>query len=367
MRDLAAAQAKSGRYAAVGLGVIHSRNWPDTCEQELQSLGLPVFKAGTLKAFGTAQFLWQRVQKPAIDKWVRELAEPSHAKRAVVHFHNAWMSGVFLPLPLVEDVPVAAVATFHGVNAFLDRQPLRHRLHRWMARRLVQHGAALTSVDGANPALAEAMLGLPAKRFKVVANGVTPASVQACPFLRDNPRLTVGHVGSLIPQKGWQIAAQGVIAAAQSGAPCRMIIAGSGPDEAAARALARQHPAIIEFRGFVPNPRQNLMPELDLLAVMSLHEGLPMSAVEALSVGLPVAGTNVGGMAEVVDDGKTGFLVERSAAALERVIVRLAGDRVCLRRLAEASRRLFADNFDISRVVEAYHQVYLSALAYHDN
>jgi glycosyltransferase involved in cell wall biosynthesis len=171
----------------------------------------------------------------------------------------------------------------------------------------------------------------------------------------------------LIPQKGWDIAAQAVIAAAKAGAPCRMIIAGAGPGEADARALANAHPEVVEFRGFVSDPRKNLMPELDLLAVMSSHEGLPMSVIEALSVGLPVAGTNVGGMTEVLVDGQTGIFVERSAPALQRVIMRLAADRPQLKAFSEASRVHFQKNFDISRIVEAYHQVYVSALSRHDN
>jgi glycosyltransferase involved in cell wall biosynthesis len=312
--------------------------------------------------FGTASFLWQRLQKPPIAKWITGFAQRCQAQNVIVHFHNAWMSGVFLPLPVQKNCRVEAISTFHGVNAFLEERPLRHRLHRWMARRLLCYGATLTSVDRANLALAEAIFGLSPDRFHVVPNGVTATSVRACPYLSGSSIFTVGHVGSLIPQKGWNIAAQAVIAAARAGVPCRMIIAGAGPDEAKVRALSDANPSLIDFRGHVRNPRENLMPELDLLAVMSSHEGLPMSAVEALSVGLPVAGTNVGGMAEVVVDGKTGYMVERAAAALQQVIARLAGNRQSLRQLSEGSLEHFQSRFEISCVVEAYQRVYESAL-----
>jgi glycosyltransferase involved in cell wall biosynthesis len=232
-----------------------------------------------------------------------------------------------------------------------------------MAQRLLRYGATLTSVDSANLARAEAIFGLSPDRFHVVPNGVTATTVRACPYLSGSSIFTVGHVGSLIPQKGWNIAAQAVIAAARAGVPCRMIIAGAGPDEAKVRALSDANPGLIDFRGHVRGPRENLMPELDLLAVMSSHEGLPMSAVEALSVGLPVAGTNVGGMAEVVVDGKTGYMVERAATALQQVIARLAGNRQGLRQLSEECLKQFQARFDISCIVEAYQRVYEAALS----
>jgi len=366
MRELAKAQSASGLYSKVGFGVVTYPNWPESCVTEMSQTGLQSFRAFTPRMIGTVSFLWQRLQKPPIGRWVEDFVRNEREKNVIVHFHNAWMSGVFLPLKHSPKVRSAAVSTFHGVNAFLDQQPLRHRLHRWMAGRLTEYNAVLTSVDAANPALAEKVFGLSAERFKVIRNGVAATSLEACPCLKGNKRFTVGHVGNLIPQKGWDIAAQAVIAAAKAGVSCRMIIAGAGPGEADARALAAANPDVIEFCGFVSDPRKNLMPELDLLAVMSSHEGMPMSVVEALSVGLPVAGTNVGGMAEVLVDGQTGFFVERSAAALQQIISRLAGDHVKLQSLSEASRVHFQKNFDISRIVEAYHQVYVSALSRHD-
>ena len=362
MRELAKAQAGSGLYAGVGVGVITYRDWGEQYQAELDGLELPVFRAFTPKMFGTASFVWQRIQKPPFAKWIADFANRCAAQNIIVHFHNAWMSGVFLPLPPSKNKRLAAIATFHGVNAFLEGQPMRHRLHRWMAQRLLRAGAKLTSVDAANLSRAETMFGLPADKFQVVPNGVTATDLRACPFLRGDPRFTVGHVGSLIPQKGWDIATHSVIAAARSGISCRMIIAGAGPDEAQARDLAKANPGIIEFRGFVRDPRRNLLPELDLLAVMSSHEGLPMSAVEALSVGLPVAGTAVGGMPEAVENGQTGFLVERSSNALEKIISNLAADRPRLQQLSDSSLEHFKSRFEISIIVAAYHDVYSSAL-----
>ena len=53
-----------------------------------------------------------------------------------------------------------------------------------------------------------------------------------------------------------------------------------------------------------------LMAEADILLMPSLHEGLPMVAIEALQRGLAIVGSQIGGMQDVVDEGRNGFLCE---------------------------------------------------------
>jgi len=157
------------------------------------------------------------------------------------------------------------------------------------------------------------------------------------------------------------MAAHGVLLAAKAGVRCRMVIAGAGPGEGTAQALAAANPEVIQFRGFAHDPRRNVMPELDLLAVMSSHEGLPMSIIEAMSVGLPVAGTKVGGIPEAIQDGVNGFLVERSAEALARCLQKLAQDVSLLRRVSASARKSFEERFEISSIVRQYHALYEEA------
>jgi glycosyltransferase involved in cell wall biosynthesis len=103
------------------------------------------------------------------------------------------------------------------------------------------------------------------------------------------------------------------------------------------------------------------MKELDALVLMSEQEGLPMAIIEALSIGVPVIATPVGGVPEAVTDGKTGFLIPRSADDLAKVLVRLAGDRVLLASMSTQARCDFEARFEISKVVAQYHSVYEGA------
>ncbi len=364
MRDLAVEQARSGRYAGVGLAVTADATWPDDYRREAQGLPLSFYESRCPKTFGTAAFLWQRLQPPPWRAWLQGFAAHTGAERVVVHLHNAWMSGIFLPLPDVPGVRTAVVATFHGVNEHFHGKPLRKALHRWMAARLLEYEAALTSVDAANTALAEQILGVPATAFTVIPNGMPPCPIAPRPVPRDpNRPPTLGHVGSMIPQKGWQLLAEAAELLHREGVPVRVVLAGRGPDEATASAWAQQHAAWAVFRGFVANPRETVMPDLDMLCLMSQWEGLPMSIVEAMSVGLPVVATAVGGVAEVVQDGVTGLLVPRDARALADAVAGLTRDPARLTGMGVAAHRRFLDQFTLERVAARYDGVYVEALS----
>ncbi len=362
MRDLALAQAKSGGFAGVGLAVITDPTWPADYREEARRSGLPFFESTMPAMFGTAAFLYQRLRPPPWRTWLRDFAARTGATRVVVHLHNAWMSGVFLPLPAVPDLPVGTVATFHGVNEHFAGKPVRHALHRWMAQRLVRHGTRLTSVDRANTAVAERVFGIPATSFTVVPNGIhPPAATPARAARGPGEPLVLGHVGSMIPQKGWHLLAEAAERLNRDKVRVRVVLAGRGPDEAEAEAWARRHAGWAEFRGFVPEPRERVLPDLDVLCLMSQWEGLPMSVVEALSVGLPVIATDVGGVAEAVVDGENGRLVARDAGALVAAVEELLRDRDQLVRLGARARALFAERFLLDRVAARYAAVYEEA------
>ena len=359
MKQLAKAQDRSGMFAAVAMGVIADKSWSPQYLEELEALGLPYYRVKSPKMpFGTASVLFQYFRRPGIEKWIADLARKSGSARVVVHSHNAWLSGVYLPLKRVPSVEVVFVATFHGVNVTLKAQPVRRKIHRWMAQRLPRYGARLVSVDSYNVPLAEDVFGLPPHLFTVIRNGASASSNRACPYLKDSSVFTVGHVGSISDRKGWRITAEAVKRIAKSGKRIRLIMAGCGPEDDAAKEFADAHSNCVEFVGFVSNPNETLMPRLDVLSMMSVHEGLPMSIIEAMAVGLPVVATDVGGISEAVTDGQTGILIPRSVDALADAIEMLMTSPNVLATLSVNSVKCFTEQFEISHVIRQYHEVY---------
>lgn len=362
MRELAKAQAGSGLYATVGIGIIADSAWPALCVEELHSSGLPNYMASTPKMFGTAQFLWQRLQRPPLEKWIDDLLARSGARCCIVHFHNAWLSGVFLPLAQVKQGRAWALATFHGVNAHFREQPVRRTIHRWMAARLPRHRASLTSVDRANLERARDVLGMDPSLFKVVPNGIPDTVSRGCPNLNGGTVFTLGHIGSIMPAKGWRILVAAAAHLREQGYPIQVILAGRGPEAGQARELSESSGGWVTYWGFVANPRETVMRELDVLVLMSEQEGLPMAIIEALSLGVPVIATPVGGIPEAVADGVNGFLVPRTVEALTAALAKLIRNRDMRRGMGREARRSFEESFEISRIVSQYHRIYQEAL-----
>lgn len=130
----------------------------------------------------------------------------------------------------------------------------------------------------------------------------------------------------------------------------RLIIVGEGPlmehHQQLASELGLQDQ--VEFRGKVPHEDvPDIMNELDVFVMPSVWESFGVSALEAQSCGVPVIVTNVGGVPEVVDDGRTGFIVPpEDANALAEKMELLWRDRELRNRLADNAREFVLQRYD---------------------
>lgn len=132
----------------------------------------------------------------------------------------------------------------------------------------------------------------------------------------------------------------------------RVIVVGQGPEgerlrrQAAERGLSE----VVEFAGEV-RPVWPALAGFSVYVLTSISEGLPLSVLEAMAAGLPVVGTRVGGLAEAVEEGVTGYLIPREgtrdqiAGALAERVAHLLGDEGWRRRLGAAARQRVAAKF----------------------
>jgi glycosyltransferase involved in cell wall biosynthesis len=120
----------------------------------------------------------------------------------------------------------------------------------------------------------------------------------------------IGIVGRLVPVKRVDLFIRTIALLNQQGFTCIGIIIGSGPLEKNLRQLSEDLKIShrIDFKGFV-NPSLAELRKLDVLLMTSDHEGLPMTLLEALALEIPVVAHQVGGIPEVLEDGKSGWLV----------------------------------------------------------
>jgi glycosyltransferase involved in cell wall biosynthesis len=99
------------------------------------------------------------------------------------------------------------------------------------------------------------------------------------------------------------------------------------------------------------------------LVYLTYSEGLGSAALLAMSAGVPVVASRVGGLPEVITDGENGFLVENSAAVIAEVIGNLTGSPGLAARLGQAARQTVQENFTADRMVRRTMEVYRQVLS----
>ena len=97
----------------------------------------------------------------------------------------------------------------------------------------------------------------------------------------------------------------------------------------------------------------------DVFVQPSLAESIPNATKEAQYLGIPAVGSNVGGIPEIIEHGKTGLLVQPGdAAALADAVNSLLDDPEMAKRLAEAARRRVIERFSSDALAPIYDEFY---------
>jgi glycosyltransferase involved in cell wall biosynthesis len=205
-------------------------------------------------------------------------------------------------------------------------------------------------------------LGVPAGRIEVIPNGVDLDAFRPAREVVRAERPRVAFVGRLLFNKGPQylVAAAPLVLARHPAT--EFVIVGDGPlRPQLEQTVARQGLAgAFRFLGMRPDvPALLGDPTLSLFVRPSLSEGLPLTVLEAMACGLPVVATPVGGTAEVVRDGETGYLVPpRAVEPLAAAICRLLDDPAHARALGANGRALVEREYSWERIAERTVAVY---------
>jgi glycosyltransferase involved in cell wall biosynthesis len=173
----------------------------------------------------------------------------------------------------------------------------------------------------------------------------------------------IGSVGSLYPVKGhtYLLKALAIVLKTRRDVVCR--IAGQGQllshlqAEATDLGIANQ----VEFLGLRDDIPQFLQ-GIDVFVLPSLSEGLPLSILEAMAAGKPVIATNVGGVSEVIEDRRTGFIVPpKDPEALANRILRVLTDQAVAEGLGTAGKKKVERDFSLETMTKQYEALYEEA------
>jgi glycogen(starch) synthase len=146
-----------------------------------------------------------------------------------------------------------------------------------------------------------------------------------------------------------------------------LVVAGRGSarEDLLRQVRSRRLSKAVTFEGWLPEEDLHaLVAAADVVVVPSIYEPFGIVALEAAAVGTPVVAANSGGLAEVVQDGRTGWLFEAADPAdLARCVIEALADPPQARRRARVSRQRVDEVYAWPRIARLTEEVYRDVLA----
>lgn len=272
-------------------------------------------------------------------------------------------------IPAARSLKLRSIATCHG---FIEGDR-KLRLYNLADKKILRF-ADRTAAVSANIRDALIASGVSSKRIEVIANAVEMqpedekisegrAILRKRFHIRDQD-IVLGYAGRMSEEKGllYLIEAAGVLL--KGGIPVKLLMVGDGPQrgvlEKAAVKIGIQSEVI--FTGFQLQA-ETFLKAMDIFVLPSLTEGTPMAMLEAMSGGVPVIASAVGGVPDIICSDQNGILVEpaRPQQIVQAVKV-LHRNRIRSQAIINEARRTIEERFSIIAWIKRYEALYSSLL-----
>jgi glycosyltransferase involved in cell wall biosynthesis len=249
-----------------------------------------------------------------------------------------------------------------GVEESPERQ-IRRRV--WL-RRAALAGSHTTTVVVSHVLadLAGRVWRLPESRVVHVPNGIhldrfSGPRPERTHWRTDSAEILVAVLGGLRPEKNVarliRAMARLVRSQPNQAGRLRLIVAGDGPERGPLESLVEQAGLIdrVQFIGFLSRP-EDLLAEIDILAVSSDHEQMPLSVMEAMAAGLPIVSTDVGDIRSMVAKANHPYIaaLDQSGETLANAFARLIANRAEMREIGTKNAVKAARDFGFSTMAD---------------
>ena len=287
-----------------------------------------------------------------------------HVHYAIPHATSAWIAREMLR-PTRPDIRV--LTTLHGTDiTIVGQDPSFHAIIKFS----IEQSDGLTAVSRFLQRETVRAFGCAGCQIEVIPNFIDPEVYDRTKYkaaLREqfaSGDRVLMHISNFRPVKRVRDVVR-IFARVRQEIPSVLVMVGDGPDRVHAEAEAREQG--VEDRVFFLGKIETVAPLLsaaDLFLLPSQSESFGLSALEALASGVPVVGSNAGGLPEVVREGVSGALCAvGDTEAMARASIDILGDRNRWQEMSEFAARDARERFAIDDVVEQYEAFYDLALA----
>lgn len=213
-------------------------------------------------------------------------------------------------------------------------------------------------------------------RITVVHNGIASSSVAGAKVEHGRYRKALGleaddfvvtYIGRFAPEKHPEhvVAIADILIRQQQLARVHFVLAGDGPLRPEIERAIRRSPLLercVHLTGYIRDPGRLIL-DSDVLVLTSEAEGLPLVVLEAMSLGVPVIASEVGGLPEIITHQRDGYLVPWSAHLVSDValIIRtLVYDELTRHSLRVEARLKIQAAFSLERMIRGYERILLA-------
>jgi len=256
----------------------------------------------------------------------------------------------------------------HGIINYTDEVlhnlPIKKKIHEWIKQFFVDYFIAISKNDK------ERMVKyffLKKEKIKIIYNGIDEKILlpyrKTLDLEKESSKalITIGNIGRITFQKGQEILIEAFYKLATIRQNVKLVIVGTGENEPEIKKL-------IEMKGLTDKVilmgyKTNIFDYLktfDIFVLTSRYEGVPYVILEAMSIGVPIISTKVGGIDNILEDGKTALLVEKeNIVKIFEAMLKLVDDPLLRYKLASNSIEE-VKNYTISKMVSETSALYLS-------
>jgi len=254
------------------------------------------------------------------------------------------------------------IATQHGMPERFGRTSFKSRIRSFLSFYLLSHSFSRTVA--VSEEMRETLIteyGFHATSISVIHNGIPIPESQ--PFSTKKP-IAIGSAGRMFPVKGFELLVEIASTVIPAMGNVVFVIAGNGPQYDLLQEKIVRYGLTSSFQlpGHIDD-MDKFYQDLDIYINTSVHEGIPMSVLEAMSHGLPVVVPNVGGFPEIVEEGINGYLVDnRDPSMFAARCVELLSDTEKRKQMAGSARQRVVGHFSRAAMANQYYQLYQKLL-----